>query len=72
MKEKGIRIIEQLISIPNVAKRLDISIRTAKRLIRNSGIETYTVGKRIRIREVDLMNIAQSTMSLDDMINVKF
>ncbi|MBT3799901.1 MAG: helix-turn-helix domain-containing protein [Bacteroidetes bacterium] len=72
MKEKGIRIIEQLISIPNVAKRLDISIRTAKRLIRNLGIETYTVGKRIRIREVDLMNIAQSTMSIDDMINVKF
>ena len=72
MREKGIRILEQLISIPNVAKRLDISIRTAKRLIRNSGIETYTAGKRIRIREVDLMNIAQSTMSLDDMINVKF
>ena len=72
MREHGIRTVEQLISLPSAASRLDVSVRTVKRLIRARGIETFTVGKRIRIREQDLVILAPSSMSVDDMINVNF
>jgi excisionase family DNA binding protein len=64
--------MEQLISLPKAAKRLDISVRTIKRIIHNKGIETYCVGKRIRIRESDLKYLAPLTIQIDDLLNLKF
>ena len=72
MEKSGIRTVEQLISLPKAARRLDISVRTIKRLILIRGIETFMVGKRIRIREDDLQIIARRSVNVEDMLPVNF
>jgi excisionase family DNA binding protein len=49
-----------LLSISVVAKRLDISIRTVRRLIDDKSIAIYRIGRQIRISEPDLAAYVQS------------
>ena len=72
MNKNGIRKVEQLISIPRAAKRLDISDRTMKRYIREAEIGVYVVGKRQRIAEADLEKLVVKVDSLDNLIHHEF
>jgi excisionase family DNA binding protein len=72
MQKNGIRTIEQLISIPRAAKRLDVSERTVKRYIRLAEVPVYIVGKRQRIAEADLEKLVMKVDSLDNLIHHEF
>ena len=64
--------MEQLISLPNAAQRLDISVKTLRRLIIFHDIESFKVGNRMRIREDDLQIIARRSVNVEDMLPVNF
>ena len=49
-----------LLSITAVAKRLDVSGRTVRRLIDNKAIAIHRIGRQIRISEADLAAYARS------------
>ena len=50
----------QLLSISAVAKRLDVSIRTVRRLIDDKSIAIHRIGRQIRVSEADLAAYVQS------------
>lgn len=64
--------MEQLISLPHAAKRLDISVKTLRRLIHQYDVEILRVGKRIRIRETDLNIFARGQKNVEDILTVNF
>ncbi len=47
-------ILEPLLSITEVAKRLDVSSKTIRRLIETKSIVIHRIGRQIRISETDL------------------
>jgi excisionase family DNA binding protein len=49
-----------LLSITAVAKRLDVSSRTVRRLIDHKAIAIHRIGRQIRISEADLSAYTQS------------
>jgi len=49
-----------LLSISAVAKRLDVSTRTVRRLIDDRSIAIHRIGRQIRISEADLAAYTQS------------
>jgi excisionase family DNA binding protein len=49
-----------LLSISAVAKRLDVSTRTVRRLIDDKSIAIHRIGRQIRISEADLAAYVQS------------
>jgi excisionase family DNA binding protein len=49
-----------LLSISAVAKRLDVSIRTVRRLVNDKAIAIHRIGRQIRISEADLAAYVQS------------
>lgn len=64
--------MEQFYSLTNASKKLDVSIKTIRRLIKIHDLELYRVGNRLRIRESDLKLLAVKTFSLEDIIDEKF
>ena len=50
----------QLLSISAVAKRLDVSIKTVRRLVDDKSIAIHRIGRQIRISEADLAAYVQS------------
>ena len=48
------RRAEELMSVEDVAKRLDVSIKTVRRLISKGEIEVYRIGRQLRVSEGDL------------------
>ena len=64
--------MEQLYSLANASRKLDVSIKTIRRLIKRHDLELYHVGNRLRIRESDLKLLAVKTFSLEDIIDEKF
>jgi len=49
-----------LLTITVVAKRLDVSSKTVRRLIKNKAIAIHRIGRQIRISEADLTAYTQS------------
>ena len=64
--------MEQFYSLPNASKKLDVSTKTIRRLIKRHDVELYHVGNRLRIRESDLKRLAVKTFSMEDIIDEKF
>lgn len=60
--------IEQMYSLKSAAEKLDISIRTLRRLIKKHGIKISRVGKNIRIPESELMELIVFQPTVDDIM----
>ncbi|PIZ65742.1 MAG: hypothetical protein COY19_07630 [Candidatus Marinimicrobia bacterium CG_4_10_14_0_2_um_filter_48_9] len=58
--------MEQMYSLKTVAKLLAISVETLRRLIRKYGIQTYTVGSRIRLKQSGVEELVDTVHSLED------
>jgi excisionase family DNA binding protein len=54
MVPEGQVVNEPAISIQRLAKRLDVSQRTARRLIRAGGLRAHRIGRQWRVFEGDL------------------
>ena len=72
-KNDGIRSMEKLYSFKNAAARLDISIRTLRRIIENENIEVYQVGTRLRLSESQVKSMIKPQKSaktiVDEILN---
>ena len=58
--------MEQMYSLKSVAKLLDVSVRTVRRLIHRNNIITYTVRSRMRIKESDLKTLSVKNIKVSD------
>jgi excisionase family DNA binding protein len=52
--------------IPTIARRLVVSEKTVRRLIRRGELRAYRIGRQFRVSEQDLLNFLES--SLKEMI----
>ncbi len=57
--------MEQLYSYQHAAEKLDISVSTLKRIIRERGLQVYNVGKCVRISESVLKQITINVEEFD-------
>ncbi len=48
------RRVENLMTIEEVARHLNVSIKTVRRLISKGEIEVYRIGRQLRVSEGDL------------------
>ncbi len=58
--------MEQMYSLKSVAKLLDVSVKTVRRLIHRNNIITYTVSSRMRMKESDLIQLITIEKPMDD------
>ena len=56
--------MEQLYSLQSAAEKLDVSVRTVRRLIKEHDVVVKRVGKRIRIPETELQKLVQDEISI--------
>ena len=56
--------MEQLYSLQSAAEKLDVSVRTVRRLIKEHDVVVKRVGKRIRIPETELQKVVQDIPSI--------
>ncbi len=64
--------MEQFYSLANASRKLDVSIKTVRRLIKKYELDVFRVGDRLRIRESDLKRLAVKTFNLEDVIDEKY
>ena len=55
--------MEQLYSLQSAAEKLDVSVRTVRRLIKEHELVVKRVGSRIRIPETELQKVVQEEVS---------
>jgi len=48
--------------IPAIARRLDVSEKTVRRLIRRGELRAYRIGRQFRVSEQDLRNFLESSL----------
>ena len=65
--------MERFYSLKTAADKLDISIRTLRRIIENEDIEVYQVGTRLRLSESQLKSMIKlqksTTTIVDELLN---
>ena len=65
--------MERFYSLKTAADKLDISIRTLRRLIENEDIEVYLVGNRLRLSESQVKSMIKPQKSaktiVDEILN---
>jgi len=59
--------MEQMYSLPTVAKMWDMSVRTLRRLLKNADIEIHKIGSRMKVKESDLLQLIASSEEFDEM-----
>jgi excisionase family DNA binding protein len=64
--------VEQFYSLSSAAKKLDISIKTIRRLIQEHSIDMFRVGSRLRIKESDLKRLAVKSFNFEDVLDEIF
>ena len=58
---------DQFLKIQTAAERIEVSVWTIRKWIKERRIRTYRFGGAVRIREADLMKFAQVRASRDDL-----
>ena len=65
--------MERFYSLKTAADKLDISIRTLRRIIENEDIEVYLVGNRLRLSESQVKSMIKPQKSaktiVDEILN---
>jgi hypothetical protein len=59
--------MEQMYSLPTVAKMGDMSVRTLKGLLKEADIELHKIGRSLKVREADLQRLIISTKEINEM-----
>ncbi len=59
--------MEQMYSLPTVAKMWDMSVRTLKRLLAEANIDLHKIGPSIKVKEADLLQLIISTKENNEM-----
>jgi len=54
----------QLLRLPEVAERLQVSMPTVRRLVKDGKIRTVRVGRVIRVRPMDLESYIQGSINI--------
>jgi excisionase family DNA binding protein len=52
-----------LLSVSDVADRLNLSVRTVRRLIRSGELKSFTIHSRVRVTESDLADFLEGCRS---------
>ncbi len=55
-------------SLQSAAKKLDVSVRTVRRLIKKHGINISRVGKNIRISESELQELIIAQPTIEELL----
>lgn len=58
---------EKYLKIETVAKMLDLNIWTIRKWVKERKIRTYRFGRAVRIREKDVLDFADVTLSIDEL-----
>lgn len=53
--------MEQMYSLPTVARMWDMSVRHLRRLLKNADITLYKVGTGLKVKESDLLRLISSS-----------
>ena len=59
--------MEQMYSLPTVAKMWDMSVRTLKRLLKEADIDLHKIGRSLKVKEADLLQLIISTKEINEM-----
>ncbi len=59
--------MEQMYSLPTVAKMWDMSVRTLKRLLKEANIELHKIGPSFKVKESDLLMLVESGTEFNEM-----
>ncbi|MBT4361243.1 MAG: helix-turn-helix domain-containing protein [Candidatus Marinimicrobia bacterium] len=59
--------MEQMYSLPTVAKMWDMSVRTLRRLLMEANIDLHKIGSRMKVKESDLLKLIVSSEEFDEM-----
>ncbi len=58
--------MEQMYSLPTVAKMWDMSVRHLRRLLKNADIELYKIGTGMKVKESDLLRLIEHNDEFDE------
>jgi len=59
--------MEQMYSLPTIARMWDMSVRNLRRLLKEAGIDLHKIGSRIKVKESDLLTLIDSGTEFSDM-----
>ena len=59
--------MEQMYSLPTVAKMWDMSVRNLRRLLAEADIKLLKIGSRMKVKESDLLKLIVSSEEFDEM-----
>lgn len=59
--------MEQMYSLPTVAKMWDMSVRHLRRLLKDADIRLYKIGTAMKVKESDLLRLVASSDENADM-----
>ena len=59
--------MEQMYSLPTIAKMWDMSVRTLKGLLKDADIEFHKIGSRLKVKESDLLTLIVSSEEVNEM-----
>jgi len=59
--------MEQMYSLPTIARMWDMSVRNLRRLLAEADIELHKIGSRIKVKESDLLKLVESGTEFNEM-----
>ena len=59
--------MEQMYSLPTIARMWDMSVRNLRRLLKEAGIDLHKIGSRLKVKESDLLTLIDSGTEFNDM-----
>jgi len=59
--------MEQMYSLPTIARMWDMSVRNLRRLLKEGDIELHKIGSRIKVKESDLLKLVESGTEFNEM-----
>lgn len=61
--------MEQMYSLPTIARMWDMSVRNLRRLLKEADIELHKIGSRIKVKESDLLALIESSADYNELDN---
>jgi len=59
--------MEQMYSLPTIARMWDMSVRNLQRLLKEADIELHKIGSRLKVKESDLLTLIVSSEEFNEM-----
>jgi hypothetical protein len=58
--------MEQMYSLPTIARMWDMSVRHLRRLLKEAGIEIHMIGRSLKVKESDLLMLIISSEEINE------